>query len=445
MAKTLKQRMAELIPKLREERSQLMKEARDVVISQVTIEQAIGGMRGIKGMVCDTSLVEPDTGLVIRGIPIKDLTDKLPEEIFWLLLTGEMPSKEELAGFQKELKKNSKVPDYVWKVLKAMPKTSHPMAMLDTAILAMENESLFRKQYTKGMHKNEYWEPALDDSMRILGTIHAIAAGVYRIKYKKGPIVKSSPKLDWSADYCHMLGIDDLKVKKGQKKPSKDEIYDMMRLYLVLHSDHEGGNVSANTCHTVGSALSDPYYSVSAGLNGLAGPLHGLANQECLGWVLETIKKFKGAPTEEELEKYAWETLNAGHVVPGYGHAVLRITDPRFDAFREFGAKYMPNDPVFQTVDRVFKVVPRVLKEHGKAKDPWPNVDAASGALLWYYGLKEFDYYTVLFSVSRSMGMLAQLVLNRALGTPITRPKSVGTDWLKAQAAKAKAQKPVTV
>ena len=212
----------------------------------------------------------------------------------------------------------------------------------------------------------------------------------------------------------------------------------MMRLYLVLHSDHEGGNVSANTCHTVGSALSDPYYSVSAGLNGLAGPLHGLATQECRGWVLETIKKFKGVPTEEELEKYAWETLKGGQVVPGYGHAVLRITDPRFDAFRDFGNKHMPNDPVFQTVDRVFKIVPKVLKEHGKAKDPWPNVDAASGSLLWYYDLKEFDYYTVLFSVSRAMGMLAQLVLNRALGTPITRPKSVGTDWLKAQVAKAK-------
>jgi citrate synthase len=123
-------------------------------------------------------------------------------------------------------------------------------------------------------------------------------------------------------------------------------------------------------------------------------------------------------------------------VVPGYGHAVLRITDPRFDAFREFGRKYLPNDPVFLTVDRVFQVVPEVLKEHGKAKDPWPNVDAGSGAILYHYGLTEFDYYTVLFSVSRAMGMLAQLVLNRALGTAITRPKSVSTAWLKEQAAK---------
>lgn len=435
MAKTLKQRFAEQIPALREERAVLMKDHRDKQISTVTVEQAIGGMRGVKGMVCDTSVVEPDTGLVIRNIPIKDLTDAMPEEIFWLLLTGERPTKDELAGFQKELKKAGKVPDYVWKVLKAMPKTSHPMAMLDTAILAMENESQFRKQYDKGMPKQNYWEPMLDDAIKILGTIHTIAAGIYRIRYKKGALIKPSPKLDWGADYCRMLGIDNPKLKKGEKF-NKEDVYAMMRLYLVLHSDHEGGNVSANTCHTVGSALSDAYYSVSAGLNGLAGPLHGLANQECLGWVLETMKKFGGAPTEKELEDYAWETLKSGKVVPGYGHAVLRITDPRFDAFRAFGHKYMPNDPVFLTVDRVFNVVPRVLKEHGKAKDPWPNVDAGSGALLYYYGIKEFQYYTVLFSVSRAMGMLAQLVLNRALGTPITRPKSVSTEWLKKQVQK---------
>jgi citrate synthase len=435
MAKTLKERLAEQIPGLRDERKVLVKEHGAIKISDVSIEQAIGGMRGIKGMVCDTSVVEPDTGLVIRNIPIKDLCDVLPEEIFWLLLTGERPTKDELAGFQKELKKAGKVPDYVWKVLKAMPKTSHPMAMLDTAILAMENESVFRKNYTKGMRKEQYWESTLEDSMRIMGTIHTIAAGIYRMKFKKGALIKPSAKLDWGADYVHMLGIDNPKLKKGEKF-NKEDVYAMMRLYLVLHSDHEGGNVSANTCHTVGSALSDPYYAVSAGLNGLAGPLHGLANQECLGWVLDTIKLFKGVPTEEQLEKYAWETLNGGKVVPGYGHAVLRITDPRFDAFRAFGQKYMPNDPVFQTVDRVFKIVPEVLRKHGKAKDPWPNVDAGSGAILYHYGLTEFDYYTVLFSVSRAMGMLAQLVLNRALGTPITRPKSVSTEWLKKQVNK---------
>jgi citrate synthase len=295
--------------------------------------------------------------------------------------------------------------------------------MLDTAILAMENESIFRKRYTEGMAKTDYWEPALDDAMKIIATIHTIAAGVYRIRYKKGDLIEPSNKLDWGADYARMLG---LKTNKGQT-------YEMMRLYLTLHTDHEGGNVSANTCHTVGSALSDPYYAVSAGLNGLAGPLHGLANQECLGWVLDTMKKFDGAPTEQQIRDYAWETLNSGKVIPGYGHAVLRVTDPRFSAFNEFGRKYLANDPVFQTVDRVFRVVPEVLKEQGKAANPWPNVDAGSGALLYHYGLTEFDYYTVLFSVSRALGITSQAVVARAYGLPITRPKSVPTTWIKGQ------------
>ena len=418
--KTLKETLAAQIPNLRKDRMKLMKEHGAHVISQATVAQAIGGMRGIKGMVCDTSVVEPDKGLIIREKHLSKLTKLIPEQIFWMLLVGKPPTAGELKLFQKELKTYGKVPGYVWKVLRAMPKSSHPMAMLDTAILTMENESAFRKAYTKGVHKMDYWESTLEDSMRVMGTIHTIAAGVYRIKYNKGALIKPSPRLDWAGDFTRMLGLP----------PKAGKTAMMMRLYLTLHCDHEGGNVSANTCHTVGSALSDAFYAVSAGLNGLAGPLHGLANQECLGWVLQTMKKFGGAPTEKQIEDYAWETLNSGKVIPGYGHAVLRVTDPRFVAFNAFGKKYMKNDPVFKTVDRVFKVVPKVLKKHGKAKNPWPNVDAGSGALLYYYGLKEFEYYTVLFSVSRAMGMLSQLVLNRALGTPITRPKSVSTKWL---------------
>jgi citrate synthase len=210
-----------------------------------------------------------------------------------------------------------------------------------------------------------------------------------------------------------------------------------MRLYLTLHCDHEGGNVSAFTCHTVGSALSDAYYAVSAGLNGLAGPLHGLANQECLQFVLSVRKKFKGVPSDEQLRQYAWSTLKQGRVIPGYGHAVLRITDPRFEAFHAFGERVCAGDEIFRIVDRIFAVVPGVLREQGKAKDPWPNVDAISGALLYHFGLKEFDYYTVLFGVSRALGLCAQLILSRALGTPITRPKSVSTDWIKANTQEA--------
>jgi citrate synthase len=186
--------------------------------------------------------------------------------------------------------------------------------------------------------------------------------------------------------------------------------------------------------------LSDPYYSVSAGLNGLAGPLHGLANQECLNWIIELNKKFNGKPSREDIRANAWETLKAGKVIPGYGHAVLRVSDPRFVAFRKFGMDHFPNDKIMRTVNNVFEIVPEVLREHGKAKNPWPNVDAGSGALLYHYGLKEFSFYTVLFSISRAMGMCSQLVYDRALGASIERPKSVTTRWVTEQ-VKAKAKK----
>ena len=418
----LHDKFASLVPKLREERTSVLKSLGENKISEVSVAQAFGGMRGVKGMICDTSLVEPDKGLIVRGSSILDLTDKLPEEIFYLLLIGESPSKSDLEDLQKEYNKRAKTPDYVWKVLEAMPKDSHPMAMLNTAILVMENESQFRKRYAEGMAKTDYWEPALEDSLNLLAVLPEIAAGLYRLRYDKGARIPHDSSLDWGANYSHMLGNDD------------EDFYNAMRLYLTLHCDHEGGNVSAFSCHTVGSALSDPYYAVSAGLNGLAGPLHGLANQECLGWILSVIDKFDGVPSDEQLTKFAWDTLNGGQVIPGYGHAVLRCPDPRFVAFIKFGEKFCADDNVFQTVNKVFRIVPEVLKEHGKAKNPWPNVDAASGSILYHFGLREFPYYTVLFSISRAMGMCSQFIINRALGTPITRPKSVGTDWIKANA-----------
>lgn len=417
----LKAKFESQIPGMRDDIRNLIKEHGSKVVSEVTLKQVYGGMRGVRGLICDTSLVPPEKGLIIRGIQLKELFDRWPEEIFWLLVTGELPTEDEVKDLQNEYKKRTGVPQYVWDVLRAMPEDSHPMCMLDTGILAMEGESVFRKRYAEGMTKMDYWDPTLEDSMRILAILPELAAGVYRIRYKKGDLIAPDPNLDWGADYANMLGIED----------PTGIFAKLMRLYLTLHCDHEGGNVSAHACHCVGSALSDPFYAISAGLNGLAGPLHGLANQECLKWVLEVMEKFNGAPSNEELEKFAWETLESGKVIPGYGHAVLRITDPRFDAFLAFGKEHCSDDPVYQTVARVFEVVPGVLRQIKKIADPWPNVDAGSGALLYKFGLTEFEYYTVLFSVSRAMGMASQLIVSRAWGEPIERPKSSTTEWLK--------------
>ncbi|MFN3196164.1 MAG: citrate (Si)-synthase [Chlorobiota bacterium] len=416
----LKQKLSQVLPPQVKEIKEFVKANADAKVSDVTLAQAYGGIRGVKATVCDTSEVPPTKGLVIRGRELGELTDKLPEEILWLLLTGELPNSEELADLQQDLQSRQDVPTYVWNVLNEMPSDSHPMAMFNSAILVMQRESKFAKNYNN-IKKSEYWEYTLEDALDIIAKLPSIAAYVYRKRFDKGDRIEPKAGADLGENYAHMLGLND----------ENGNFAKLMRLYLTLHSDHEGGNVSAFSAATVNSALSDMYYSLSAGLNGLAGPLHGLANQQCLKWVLDTMDKFDGVPSEEQIEKYTWETLDAGKVIPGYGHAVLRVTDPRFTAFHKFGVENCSEDPVFQTVDRVFKVVPKVLDQVEKISNPWPNVDAGSGSLLYHFGLKEFEYYTVLFSVSRAIGISSQAVIARAYGLPITRPKSLPTSKFK--------------
>lgn len=171
-------------------------------------------------------------------------------------------------------------------------------------------------------------------------------------------------------------------------------------------------------------------------MNALAGPLHGLANQEVLRWIIDLKAKFDAEGKDvnkETITEFAWDTLKSGKVIPGYGHAVLRKTDPRYSAQREFALKHMPDDELFKIVSTIYEVVPGVLTEHGKTKNPWPNVDSHSGVLLQHYGFKEHEYYTVLFGVSRAMGVLSQLFWDRALLLPLERPKSITSGWIKAQ------------
>ena len=138
----------------------------------------------------------------------------------------------------------------------------------------------------------------------------------------------------------------------------------------------------------------------------------------------------KDDPTEEDIRQALWDTLNSGQVIPGYGHAVLRKTDPRYTSQREFCLKHLPDYPLFKVISTIYKVAPDVLMEHGKAKNPWPNVDAQSGVIQWYFGLTEWDFYTVLFGIGRAIGVLTNITWDRALGYPLERPKSVTTAML---------------
>ncbi len=419
---SIKEGIHDHLIELQEEIDCIFTAGRNTKVSEVNIGQIYGGMRGVVALACNTSYVDPYSGLHIGDYTTDNFSHKLPEEIFFLLSTGKFPEAESLAEFQNDLNQRAQVPQYVWDVLRNLPRDTHPMTMLSLGILSMENESVFKREYQKGIEKRNYWKYTLEDALNILAKLPSLAAGIYRIRFGNGVLIAHDSKLDWSGNLVHMLGIPD-----GDKS-----FADLMRLYLVLHCDHEGGNVSAFTSRVVNSALSDLYYAVSAGLNGLAGPLHGLANQECLRFILKIDEQLSDQVSEEELKAYVLDVLDSGKVIPGYGHAVLRVTDPRFTAFMKFGEENCSNSSCFKIAKKLFSVVPDILKNYkeGKIANPYPNVDAMSGSLLHHFGLKQFDYYTVLFGVSRVMGFCAQNILAQGLGQPIIRPKSVTNKWV---------------
>jgi citrate synthase len=419
---------------------ELLKEHGSKKIGEVTLAQIYQGMRGITGLVSETSLLDAQEGIRFRGYSIPELqqklpkanlksgggTEPLPEGLFHLMLLGELPSEDDVHDITANWQRRSHVPNHVFAAIEALPKDSHPMTQFVVAIMALQTESKFAERYAKGMNKKDYWEAVFDDSMDLIARLPRVAAYIYRRKYKNEDHIHPDGLLDWAGNFAHMMGFED------------ETFRELMRLYMTIHADHEGGNVSAHTTHLVGSALSDPYLSFAAGMNGLAGPLHGLANQEVIKWILEMREELGvELPSREQIANYVQKTLSEGKVVPGYGHAVLRKTDPRFEAQMEFGKKHMPNDPLVQTVWNIYETVPPILQSLGKIKNPWPNVDAHSGALLVHYGLVEYEFYTVLFGVSRALGVLASLCWDRALAFPLERPKSVTTelvkDWLKGE------------
>ncbi|NQW77729.1 MAG: citrate (Si)-synthase, eukaryotic [Chitinophagaceae bacterium] len=399
-------------------------------IGEVTLSQVYQGMRGITGLVTETSLLDAQEGIRFRGYSIPELQVKLPkvvggqeplpEGLFYLMMIGELPAERDVKKVTSNWQRRSHVPSHVFDVIDAFPLSAHPMTMYVAAVMALQTQSKFFQEYAKGMNKKDYWQYTYDDSMDLIARLPRIAAYIYRRKYKNNEHIHPNGLLDWAGNLAYMMGYEDESTKE------------MMRLYMTIHADHEGGNVSAHTTHIVGSALSDPYLSYAAGMNGLAGPLHGLANQEVIKWIYEMQEVIgSDSPSKEQIVEYVKKTLNEGKVVPGYGHAVLRKTDPRFTAQMEFGKKHLPNDKLVNTVWNIYETVPPILESLGKVKNPWPNVDAHSGALLVHYGIVEYEFYTVLFAVSRALGVLASLTWDRALGFPLERPKSVTTEAVK--------------
>lgn len=433
----LKQKFNEKASILREEIRGMLQEHGDKKIDEVKLKQVYGGARGIKMMIWETSQLDAVKGISFRGHYIPELRELLPkgpdgkeprpEGLFWLMLVGEIPTEEEVHWLTQQWTRRSNVPEHTFRLLDSLPPTTHPMTQFVAAITSMQTESCFARRYDEGINKTDYWDPTYEDTMNLIARLPRVAAYIYRRTYYGNDHIAPDISQDWGGNFAHMLGIE------------KRDFKSLMRLYLTIHADHEGGNASAHATHLVGSTLSDAYLSLAGGMAALAGPLHGLANQEVIKWIFSMLDALGTTqPTKDQIAEYVNSTLAAGQVIPGYGHAVLREPDPRFMALKRFAETNIEDDDIVNVVWKVFEVVPPILQNLGKVKNPWPNVDAHSGALLVHYDLKEYEFYTVLFGVSRALGVLSSLCWARALGFPLERPKSVTTSWVKGFLAKEK-------
>jgi citrate synthase len=378
------------------------------VLFTITREHLDTGLRGFPVGTCPISDVDPHLGLSYGGYAIASLADRQPEEVIYLLLHKELPDAARLANFRQELIKNSRLHPEILEKLRTLPRHGHPMNWLMSAILLM------------GMYSGtgDYAK----DCLQVIAQLPEAVAAIFRIRSGWGEPIESKPELGYMENFAYMLGAP----------AATPELTHLLRVFNILHMDHGGGNLSTFVGKAIASGLEDMYGSLVGAMAGLAGPLHGMANQECLRFLKTVSKEIKDPADEKSVTEYVESLLNSGGVLYGFGHAVLRVEDPRATVQFDLGEQIAPNDPLFRLAVTLRKVGTQALQKRGKVSNPYPNVDAVSGCLLSACGLTDENYYTVLFGLARCVGIAAQIVWERTearggKGIPIVRPSYLYT------------------
>ncbi len=351
---------------------------------------------------CWTSYVDPELGVSYAGYNIAELAYMAPESVIYLLFHKRLPTKAEAAAFDTDLAARSQVDPQVFAMLQSLPRQGHPMEWFCTAIqlLGMEGKS------------GDYQE----DGMNLVARIPAVLAALFRIREGWGAPIPSEPDRGYVENFVHMLGLPGAADAALTK---------LLRIYYVLHMDHGGGNLSTFTGKAVASGLADMYQSMASAMNGLAGPRHGLATQDCFAMVREIDSE-----DEVEVERRLADRLARGELLYGFGHAVLRREDPRAKVLFDVGDEICPADHNFRVLKAMRVAGVKVLKGNARVTDPYPNVDLASGTLLHAVGFTDPAYYTTLFGWSRTAGIAAQIVderlhFRKGKGVPIYRPRYI--------------------
>jgi citrate synthase len=376
------------------------------ILFEITKDNLETGLRGVPVGYCTTSTVDPEKGLIYSGKNVQDLAFKAPEEVIYLLYYGKEPSQEDLSAFKEDLRRRSPCKPELLEHIHRLPKEGHPMHHFTAAILLT------------GMY--ECTDDYREDCLNLIAKIPEIVAHVINSRASLGGCKPSDPQLGYMENFVHMLNVPN---------GNKEELTEALKLFNILHYDHGGGNLSTFVGKAVASGLEDMYGSIGAAMLALAGPRHGRANQDCLEFNQALLKELGENFSEEDLKKLLQRKLEEGGLIFGFGHAVLRVEDPRATVIYEVIEKKYPDHPLARFAKMLRKVGPELLK-NTKIKDPYPNVDAISGTLLYVSGFPYPDYFTVLFGLSRVVGISIQIVYERCVaregkGTPIIRPKYI--------------------
>lgn len=375
------------------------------VLFSITEDNLDTGLRGYPIGYCTTSSVSATEGLSYVGHPIEKVVSWSPEAVIYLLYQGKEGSSSEIAQFTADLRRRSVCSPELLTHIKALPRQGHPMKILCAALLLC------------GMieGKNDYRE----DCLNLIAKIPQVVATVINHHAGWGSLKPSDPALGYMENFAHMVNVPNVDVV---------ELTKVFQLFNILHYDHGGGNLSTFVGKAVASGLEDMYGSISAAMCALAGPKHGRANQDCLEFVQLILNELGANATEAKMEELLRRRLANNELIFGFGHAVLRVEDHRASVLYEKAKRKYPNDPLIKIASLLRVVAPKILSENPKISDPHANVDAISGALLAAAGFNYPDYFTVMFALSRVVGISIQIVYERCeardgKGTPIVRPK----------------------
>ena len=375
------------------------------VLFEITKDQLETGLRGVPVGYCPTSTVDPMKGLFYVGRPITELATWRPEEVIYLLMFGKKGSSQEIDVFFKEMSKRASLKTETIQAIEDLPRSGHPMKQFSSALLIA------------GMLEitNDYRE----DCLNLIAKAPYLAALVMNHHAGWGPTPAPHPELGYMENFAAMVKVPNVDRKK---------LTEAFRLFNILHYDHGGGNLSTFVGKAVASSLEDMYGSMAAAMCALEGPRHGRANQDCLEFLREVVEEVGENATAAQVEKLIRDRLESNQLVFGFGHAVLRIEDPRALVVYEYLKKQDPSHPLVKIALLLRTEGTKVLLENPKISDPHPNIDAISGTLLVVSGFDYPEYFTILFGLSRIVGIARQIVYERlearrGKGTPIVRPK----------------------